>query len=84
MVFPTLLLVFLIIGMVSADGSIWRICLALVGMSIINTVHLVYSYTWQLIPGDSIRTYVLCFLVVLFYYLVTYAAAKLAKGKENR
>jgi len=84
MVFPTLLLVFLIIGMVSADGSIWRICLVLVGMPIINMAHVVYDSTWQLIPGGSIRTYVFCFLEVLLYYLVTFAAAKLAKGKEDR
>lgn len=84
MVFPTLLLVFLIIGMVSADGSIWRVCFALVGMPIINMAHVVYDYTWQLIPNECIRTYVFCFLEVLFYYLVTFAAAKLAKGKENR
>lgn len=84
MVFPTLLLVFLIIGMISADGSIWRVCFALVGMPIINMAHVVYDYTWQLIPNECIRTYVFCFLEVLFYYLVTFAAAKLAKGKENR
>jgi hypothetical protein len=54
------------------------------GMPIINMAHVVYDYTWQLIPNECIRTYVFCFLEVLFYYLVTFAAAKLAKGEENR
>ena len=81
-IFPFILLVFLIIGMVS-PAPIWRTCFALVGMSVINTVHVVYDYTYWMTDNRAIRTYIFCFLVVVFYALVTYWATKIADSKDE-
>jgi len=82
-IFPLLLLVFWIIGAVSPE-TIWRTCFAIVGMSIVNTVHLVYEYTYWMTENRVIRTIIFSIFVIFFYSLVTYLATRIIKKRGQK